>query len=139
MSRGKDVEYAVCSPDLWNRRQDTGESGFEVMQRISGMPPMRAADNRRVAGWRILREYLRAEAGAPILRISSECTMLTTSLPALLCSPSIPEDASDRPHVYTHAPEALRYAVMSRAQGYRPSDAPDRNFRFSNHKTTLRF
>ncbi len=132
LSRGRGAEYAVCSPDLWNRRQDTGESGFEVMQRVAGMPPMRAADNRRVAGWRILREYLRAEAGAPAIRISSECTVLTTSLPALLCSASTPEDASDRPHIYTHAPEALRYAVMSRAQSY--CEPFDRNFRFPNSK-----
>jgi hypothetical protein len=65
--------------------------------------------------------------------------MLTTSLPALLCSPTLPEDASDRPHIYTHAPEALRYAVMSRAQSYCADAVPDRNFRFPNQKTTLRF
>ena len=35
---------------------------------------------------------------------------------ALLFDPSSPEDASGTPHEVTHAPEALRYAVMSRGR-----------------------
>ena len=37
------ADYAVASPDLWNRRQDSGKSGFEIMQAVEGMPPMRPA------------------------------------------------------------------------------------------------
>ncbi len=114
LSVGQNAEFAVCSPDLWNRRQDSGKSGFEIMQSISGVPPMLPADNRRVPGWRVLREYLSARASHPFIRISSDCKTLIESLPALLCHQSIPEDASDNPHRVTHAPEALRYAVMSR-------------------------
>lgn len=108
------VEFCVASPDLWNRRQDSGKSGFEIMQAVSGMPPMTAADNRRIAGWRVLREYLNPSSGTPRLCISRECPELIRCLPALLCDPNRPEDASDEPHSVTHAPEALRYAVMSR-------------------------
>ena len=108
------AEYCVASPDLWNRRQDTGKSGFEIMQACPGMPPMRSADDRRVPGWRILREYLAVRDGIPRLRISSRCTELIRCLPALLCSVEKPEDAAGEPHSITHAPEALRYAVMSR-------------------------
>lgn len=111
---GHNAEFAVCSPDLWNRRQDSGISGFEIMQQISGMPPMISADDRRIPGWRVLREYLCAKAGHPFIRISSECDELIKCLPALLCSSDKTEDASDAPHKITHAPEALRYAVMSR-------------------------
>jgi phage terminase large subunit len=111
---GERVEYAVASPDLWNRRQDTGRSGFEIMQSVVGMPPMTAADNRRIPGWRILREYLNPSSDTPRLRIARECRALIESLPALLCDPSRPEDASGEPHAVTHAPEALRYALMSR-------------------------
>ncbi len=110
----QDVEVAVCSPDLWNRRQDSGKSGFEIMQHVEGMPPMTAADNRRVMGWRVLREYLSAKEGHPFLRISSECKNLIECLPALICDPIKIEDASDTPHKITHSPEALRYGVMSR-------------------------
>ena len=34
--RGCAFDYAVCSPDLWNRRQDSGLSGFEIMSKFSG-------------------------------------------------------------------------------------------------------
>ena len=79
------------------------------------MPPMMAADDRRIPGWRILREYLNAKDGHPYLRISNQCEELIRSLPALLCHKDRPEDASGEPHSVTHAPEALRYGVMSRA------------------------
>ncbi len=114
LARGNSVEFAVCSPDLWNRRQDSGKSGFEIMQQIGGMPPMMSADDRRIPGWRILREYLAAKEGHPHIRISSECKELVECLPALLCDNERTEDASSSPHRITHAPEALRYAVMSR-------------------------
>jgi len=40
------------------------------------MPPMCAADDRRVPGWRVLREYLAARGGHPFIRISTECREL---------------------------------------------------------------
>ena len=111
---GAHVEYAVASPDLWNRRQDSGRSGFEIMQVVHGMPPMCPADDRRIAGWRMLREALAVRNGKAKLYISSRCTELIRCLPALLCDSQRVEDASSEPHSVTHAPEALRYAVMSR-------------------------
>lgn len=132
LCRGQAVEYAVASPDLWNRRQDTGRSGFEIMQATLGMPPMCAADNRRVPGWRVLREYLNTASDTPMLRIGADCHVLISSLPALLCDATRPEDASNEPHAATHAPEALRYAVMSRFGTWHEEEIPDRNFRFPN-------
>ncbi len=114
LGAGKRIEFAVCSPDLWNRRQDSGKSGFEIMQLTQGMPPMIPADDRRVAGWRVLREYLASKGDKPYIRISKSCSLLCESLPALLCDEHRAEDASSSPHRITHAPEALRYAVMSR-------------------------
>ena len=129
------VEYLTASPDLWNRRQDTGRSGFEIMQAVRGVPPMQPADNRRIPGWRILREYLQVGADGPRLHILRGCRVLCDSLPALLCDAARPEDASDEPHTVTHAPEALRYALMSRFAAAREDDRPDRNFRFPKRKT----
>ena len=137
LCHGRDVRYAVASPDLWNRRQDSGKSGFEVMQSVTGMPPMCTADNRRVPGWRVLREYLKPMDGAPMLRISSVCTELIRSMPALLCNALRPEDASDEPHAVTHAPEALRYAVMSRANAPSPQPAANNPFRFAKKERSL--
>ena len=125
LCRGGEIEFAVASPDLWNRRQDSGKSGFEIMQAIEGMPPMIPADNRRIPGWRMLREYLGA---SPHLRICSDCQELIRCLGALLCDPNRPEDASDEPHSVTHAPEALRYALMSRCPP--PPPISRKQFRF---------
>ena len=124
------VEYAVASPDLWNRRQDTGRSGFEIMQSVSGMPPLICADDRRIAGWRVLREYLSSKSSPPKLKICCNCGELIHSLPALLCDSVRPEDASSEPHAITHAPEALRYAVMSRISPPDPIDGINRDFSF---------
>ena len=121
LCRGE-CEYAVASPDLWNRRQDSGKSGFEIMQSARSMPPMIPADDRRIAGWRIVREYLSAKDSHPTLRICGCCAELIRTLPALLCDPSRVEDASGEPHSVTHAPEALRYGLMSRALP--PKDEP---------------
>ena len=139
LCQGSHAEYVVASPDLWNRRQDTGKSGFEIMQAVPGMPPMCPADDRRIPGWRILREYLNESDSSPSLRISSSCKTLIDSLPALLCDSTRPEDASSEPHAVTHAPEALRYAVMSRFGSWRESDTPDRNFRFAGTKKSQLF
>ena len=134
LCRGEGAEFAVASPDLWNRRQDSGRSGFEIMQRVSGMPPMIPADNRRIPGWRLLREYLLVDRDAPRLQISSECRELIRCLPALLCDTARPEDASGEPHSITHAPEALRYAVMSRCPP--PTEAPAFDFPFPRRPTS---
>ena len=132
LCRGYSPEYAVASPDLWNRRQDSGRSGFEIMQCCDGMPPMTAADDRRVAGWRVLREYLSSsDESRPQIKISSRCRELIQCLPALMFDSERAEDASSNPHSVTHAPEALRYAVMSRIRpAASPEDLPDRNFKF---------
>jgi phage terminase large subunit len=134
------VEFAVCSPDLWNRRQDSGLSGIEIMRRSASLPPMSSADDRRIAGWRVLREYLSPSEEHPFIRISSDCKELANSLPALLCDPNKVEDASGEPHRITHAPEALRYAVMSRASSSTRSESDSglpihRDFKFSTRRS----
>jgi phage terminase large subunit len=107
------------------------------MQCVQGMPPMIAADNRRIPGWRVLREHLSVSNGSPKLKISSCCTELIRCLPALLCDPDRPEDAANEPHSVTHAPEALRYAVMSR---YSPPIIEERHdFVFSTQKKSPYF
>ncbi|MBE6602256.1 MAG: hypothetical protein E7637_07135 [Ruminococcaceae bacterium] len=139
LCQGQGAEYAVASPDLWNRRQDTGLSGFEIMQATVGMPPMRAADNRRIPGWRVLRERLAACDGSPSLKIVSSCETLIDSLPALLCDPTRPEDAASEPHSVTHAPEALRYAVMSRPPACEAPQSSVCHFRFPNQNQNRLF
>lgn len=130
LCRGKGVEFAVASPDLWNRRQDTGKSGFEIMQAAPGMPPMRPADDRRIPGWRLMREYLADRPdGAPGILIDRRCRELIRCLPALQFDKAKSEDASGEPHSVTHSPEALRYALMSRFSS-ETECAPREQFKF---------
>ena len=115
---GVDFSYAAASPDLWNRRQESGFSGFEIMSKMPGVPPLIKADNRRIPGWRALRELLHRDGG---IEIFDCCRELISSMEALLSDPAQPEDASGEPHAVTHAPEALRYAVMSRQRAEAPT------------------
>jgi hypothetical protein len=113
------VSYITASPDLWNRRQETGRSGADIMQR-HGLPSrLVAANNSRVQGWRTMREYLTSYKDANTdkstakLRIFDCCHNLIRYLPALQTDKINPEDASDKPHNVTHANEACRYLCMS--------------------------
>ena len=89
---------------------------------IFGMPPMIPADDRRIPGWRVVREHLAPTDGTAELRICSCCGELIHSMSSLLFDRARPEDASGEPHAITHAPEALRYGLMSRL---RPPEAEE--------------
>ncbi len=116
---GNSVLYAAASPDLWNRRQESGSDGARIMMSVPGVPPLIRADNRRVPGWRALRELFRGR-----LTIFSTCSELIRCLSALLISQANPEDASSEPHAVTHAPEALRYACFTRVPSATVTSSP---------------
>jgi len=108
------IRYTVASPDLWNRRQESGKSGAEIMI-AAGLSGLKKADNSRITGWRVMREYLRdGEDGKSGICIFENCENLIRCLPLLRFDDNVREDAADTPHEITHAPEALRYALMSR-------------------------
>lgn len=122
--------YTVASPDLWNRRQDSGKSGFEILVK-NGIRIVKA-DNRRIPGWRILREYLSTASGAPRLQIFESCTELIRCIPLLMFSDTVPEDCACVPHDITHAPEALRYALMSRQPHEKNEARPPTSLTFTH-------
>ncbi len=131
--KGEKIRYTVASPDLWNRRQESGKSGFDIMSE-NGLRQMIKADNSRISGWRVVREYLKSgEFTSPKLVISSNCQNLIRSIPLLRFDERIREDASDSPHEITHAPEALRYALMSR----QPKTAPQKRNRYASSVYTF--
>ena len=125
----KNTEYIVASPDLWNRRQDSGLSGVEIMSSYSTLPPLIKADNRRIIGWRYLRELLSSQSEQFKSRLSvfENCSGLIRCLPALLHDRKNPEDASGEPHSITHLPEALRYGVMAFMPSSEESDKYSRH------------
>ena len=113
MTDGEELRYIAASPDLGGRRQDGGSTGFDILRKggVKGLIP---ADNARIAGWRRLREFLRAESeGGGYLGIFTCCPNLLRTLPRLTFDPVKTEDAALTPHEYTHAPDALRYGLCS--------------------------
>ncbi len=120
--RHEQISYTVASKDLWNRNKDTGVPEVETMIR-HGLRNMKQADNRRIPGWRLLREYLTpydepqqdgTTRKTAKLLIHESCYNLIKALPAIQRDDNDFEDVADEPHELTHAPEAIRYGVMSR-------------------------
>lgn len=115
------ISYTVASPDLWNRRQETGLSGMQIMIQ-AGLNDLIRAKDERITGWRALREWLVPfldEQGVKRARLSffdGCCPNTVRCLPLLQHSTVNPEDASGVPHEITHSPDALRYGIMSRPQ-----------------------
>ena len=121
------IRYTAASPDLWNRRQESGKSGFDLLH-TAGVSRLVKANNARIPGWRVIREYLRRrEDGTPKLVIFRSCKNLIRTLPLLRFDTNVIEDAADTPHEITHAPEALRYGLMSRMPKPVPKAVPFRS------------
>ena len=118
LSRGESISYTVASPDMWQKRGAvlSGAGGFEgetlaELFTSSGLS-LTPADNSRVPGWNRVRDFLAvAPDGRPNWLCFSDCLNLIRQLPALQFDQHNREDAADGDD---HAPEALRYALMSR-------------------------
>ena len=81
------------------------------------MPSLIRADDRRIPGWRALREYFQnGKNGVPCLRFFDTCPETFRCITSLTYDKTKTEDASSFPHEITHLPEALRYAIMSRIE-----------------------
>ena len=98
--------------DLWNRRQETGQSAADIFAEEGVY--LDQVSNSRVHGWYELKRRLqpvRDEFGVvkPRLRFFSTCTNLIRTLPALQHDEKRPNDCATEPHEITHAPDAIRY------------------------------
>lgn len=138
---GETISYTVASPDLWNRARDTGIPEVEIM-RENGLEGLRQADNRRIPGWRNLREYLTIfetydNNGIIIkdsrLKIFKTCQNVIRTLPSLIHDEKDPEDVSDQPHELTHMPEAIRYGCMSRPPASKKESYKNNQLEFCNN------
>ncbi|MCL2739664.1 MAG: phage terminase large subunit [Oscillospiraceae bacterium] len=105
----EDIKYTVAGPDLWNARQETATAGVTIMAN-SGLSGLIPANNNRINGWRIFREYLVQEGK---LNIFSLCDNLVRTLPQLQYDKIRIEDAANTPHEVTHAAESVRYGLCS--------------------------
>ena len=129
LSGDEEISYTVASPDMWQKRGAIlkgdgfeGESLAELFAR--GGVPLASADNARIAGWQRVRGYMADGAdGRPMWQAFDCCENLIRTLPMLMYSPHNREDAADGED---HAPEALRYGLMSRPNKSSIKEPPKR-------------
>lgn len=111
------IAATFAPPDLFSRGQDTGKSVADI---LSGFGvSLYKAENRRVAGWLNLHEWLALTPDpngdlSPGLKIFENCANLIRTLPALSHDRHDPNDVASQPHELTHAPDALRYFTAGR-------------------------
>lgn len=121
------IAYTAASPDAWQCRgmNASGElPGMSIAEVFAhGGVPLLRADNTRVAGWQRVREYLAdGDDGQPRLGIFRSCQNLIRTLPMLTFDENFVEDVSGS--CEDHAPEALRYGLMSRPVSPQAKQAP---------------
>ena len=107
------IQITFGPPDMWNRSRDSGKTSAEVFMR-SGVPLVRA-DNNRVQGHLQIKEMLAPmQDGKPQLMIFKSCKHLIEDLPAIQADEKNPNDCAKIPHEVTHSIDALRYFSVSR-------------------------
>lgn len=130
-SGNEKISYAVFDPAIFGDKQHhslkkdarEGKSGAEVMQdtirewferqgRQEDSFLVTRADNRRIEGWRNLKQWLRVEGGESKFTVFSTCTSFITVFPANVHDPRKPEDLNTDGE--DHNADEARYALMSR-------------------------
>ncbi len=122
-SSGEPIYAAYAPPDLFCRRQETGQSAIDIFA-AHGISFYKS-NNNRVKGWYSVKEWLRPVPDTdgklrPRLRIFRSCTNLIRTLPALRFDDKNPNDTASQPHELTHAPDALRAFTASVNIPYTP-------------------
>ncbi|MBR4035590.1 MAG: phage terminase large subunit [Oscillospiraceae bacterium] len=123
------LQAFYAPPDLWNRRQDSGNSVAGIFAQHGIL--LTKSVNDRQTGWYAVKEYLHIsadETGVPSsrLKIFSNCINLIRTLPALTHDARNVNDVSSTPHEYTHGPDALRYFCVMHCNSHpRESDNRD--------------
>ena len=114
-------------PDMWNRRQDTGQSAADIF--ASYGVPITRTDNRRILGWLAVKDWLRVlPDGTTKINIFENCSNLVRTLPLLMHDEKNPNDAAKEPHEVTHAPDALRYFVAAWVGGIAPEGEREEDY-----------
>ncbi len=114
LSGAEPIAYTAASPDMWQERGNTDIAGYTIAEAFAenGVPLIKA-DNTRGSGWQRVRYYLAdMEDGFPRMLIFNTCENLIRTIPEMIYDPHFVEDVAD--NLEDHAPEALRYGLMSR-------------------------
>lgn len=112
----------IMDPAMWGRRDaaapKTGTNAPPVSspahdyQRILGVVPQKARNDRKLGWSRVDNKLHVQEDGFPRLMVWSTCTDLIRTLPSLLRSKVDPEDVQQSPKQEDHLVDCLRYGLM---------------------------
>lgn len=132
-----DEIYDYFAPtDLFNRRQETGESVASLAAR-EGIY-FKKAPNNRIVGWITVKEFLKErEDGSVGLKIFSTCKNLIRCLPLACHSDKTPGDIADTPHEITHSLDALRYFLAASPEAA-PKETPPKKINFRCEREELK-
>lgn len=126
------LAYGVCDPSMWAKKGENDDllSGAEIFAKrvgdlIGKQPRLIKADNARVIGWGVVREFLRPYMGpedrmTANLQIFSTCKNMIKTLPEQVHSERVPEDMEKQDG--DDCADELRYALMSRPH---PTHTPE--------------
>lgn len=117
---GEDIYARFAPPDLFGRSGETGRTRIEAF-RDGGFNFEKASADRE-SGWLNLKEMLKVYTDisgkqTSRLKIFSCCKNLIRSLISIKCDKRRASDCAKEPHELTHAPDALRYLLISRPTG----------------------
>lgn len=104
------ISNFLAPPDLWNKRQETGKSVFDIF--FEHGINLYKTNNNRIAGWYAVKDFLKIDITdnkkSSKLKIFRNCINLIRTIPALRYSSVNPNDVALEPHELTHGPDALR-------------------------------
>lgn len=103
--KDENIEYTVADTSMFAKTLDTGEDGDSIMAQ-NGVE-ITAANKERIAGWNLMREYLREGR----LKFFSTCTKAIETIPALVHDANKIEDVAKGSD--DHAADSLRYGLQS--------------------------
>lgn len=120
------IAYRVADYQIFAKSGSSGPTVAEDFGR-EGVH-WRPADKNRVAGWQQITRRLRGtgygtDDWRPMWYVMSSCQHLIRTLPVLMHDDDHPEDVLQGQDIEDHAPDDLRYALMSRIY-VRPVDQP---------------
>lgn len=145
------LDYGVCDPAIWSKQGGSDDllSGAEIFSKrvreLTGRDPrLIKADNNRIVGWGVVREYLRPymvkENGEDQIRanlqIFSTCRQMIRTLPDMIHDDRIVEDMKKVDN--DDCADELRYALMSRPRAaYTSKDRENAIFREAMKRKSL--
>lgn len=133
LSVGEEITYTAADPSIWIKTTTDGKAPQEFYE--AGGVPLTKANNDRVNGWAVVREYLKAP---PKLLVFRTCINLIRNMPEMVHSEKNPEDmVTEFPTsiegTRDDLPDALRYFLISRSYParLRQEEAPVGSFQWT--------